>query len=51
MCPRDSNTHIALGQVLLETPDTAGAVRELEWGVRLALESPVAHYSLASAYA
>jgi predicted Zn-dependent protease len=51
LSPGDFNTHVALGQVLLATGDTAGAARELELGIKLAPASPVAHYSLATAYA
>ena len=40
----------ALGQVLLETGDAAGAVRELEAGVKLAPDSPQMHFALARAY-
>lgn len=47
----DFNAHVALGQVLLATGDTARAVRELELGARLGPESPPAHCSLAQAYA
>jgi predicted Zn-dependent protease len=49
--PGDFNIHVVLGQVLLATQDTVGAVRELELGVKLTPETPVAHYSLANAYA
>ena len=40
----------ALGQVLLETGDADGAIRELEAGVRMAPASPVMHFQLAKAY-
>jgi tetratricopeptide (TPR) repeat protein len=40
----------ALGQILLETGDIEGAIRELEAGVRLATDSPAMHFSLARAY-
>ena len=40
----------ALGQVLLETGDTDGAIRELEAGVKMAPTSPVMHFQLAKAY-
>lgn len=40
----------ALGQVLLETGDIEGAIRELEAGVRIAPDSPPLHFTLASAY-
>jgi tetratricopeptide (TPR) repeat protein len=40
----------ALGQVLLETGDVEGAVREYEAGVKLAPESPSMRFALARAY-
>jgi tetratricopeptide (TPR) repeat protein len=40
----------ALGQVLLETGDVEGAVREYEIGVKLAPESPSMRFALARAY-
>jgi tetratricopeptide (TPR) repeat protein len=40
----------ALGQVLLETGDVDGAIRELEAGVKLASDSPAMHFALARAY-
>jgi tetratricopeptide (TPR) repeat protein len=40
----------ALGQVLLETGDVEGAIRELEAGVKLASDSPAMHFALARAY-
>jgi tetratricopeptide (TPR) repeat protein len=40
----------ALGQVLLETGDLEGAIRELEAGVKLAADSPAMHFALARAY-
>jgi tetratricopeptide (TPR) repeat protein len=40
----------ALGRVLLETGDVAGAIRELEAGVKLAPDSPEMHFALAKAY-
>jgi tetratricopeptide (TPR) repeat protein len=40
----------ALGQVLLETGDVDGAIRELETGVKLASDSPAMHFALARAY-
>ncbi len=40
----------ALGQVLLETGDTDGAIRQLEAGVQMAPTSPVMHFQLAKAY-
>jgi tetratricopeptide (TPR) repeat protein len=48
--PNDFAAHKALGQVLLETGDTEGAIRELEAGVKLAPTSPVMHFQLAKAY-
>lgn len=49
--PVDFATHVALGRVLLDTDDTAGAVRELETAVQLAPGSPESHFNLAAAYA
>lgn len=40
----------ALGQVLLETGDVEGAIREYEVGVKLAPESPSMRFALARAY-
>jgi predicted Zn-dependent protease len=40
----------ALGQILLETGDVDGAIRELEQGVKLAADSPAMHFALARAY-
>jgi tetratricopeptide (TPR) repeat protein len=40
----------ALGQILLETGDLEGAIRELEQGVKLASDSPAMHFALARAY-
>jgi tetratricopeptide (TPR) repeat protein len=40
----------ALGQVLLETGDLDGAIREFETGVKLASDSPAMHFALARAY-
>ncbi len=48
--PMDFAARKALGQVLLETGDTDGAVRELEAGVKMAPTSPVMHFQLAKAY-
>ena len=48
--PGDFATHLALGRILLETQALAKAVPELEAAIKLAPESPEAHYSLASAY-
>jgi tetratricopeptide (TPR) repeat protein len=40
----------ALGQILLESGDVDGAIRELETGVKLASDSPAMHFALARAY-
>jgi tetratricopeptide (TPR) repeat protein len=40
----------ALGQVLLETGDTPGAIQQFETGVRLAPDSPSMRFMLARAY-
>jgi tetratricopeptide (TPR) repeat protein len=48
--PMDFAARKALGQVLLETGDTDGAIRELEAGVKMAPTSPVMHFQLAKAY-
>jgi|KBSMisStandDraft_5_1062788.scaffolds.fasta_scaffold01471_4 tetratricopeptide (TPR) repeat protein len=48
--PMDFGARKALGQVLLETGDTDGAIRELEAGVKMAPTSPVMHFQLAKAY-
>ena len=48
--PRDFAGRRALGQVLLETGDTAGAIEQLETGVRLAPDSPSMRFMLARAY-
>jgi tetratricopeptide (TPR) repeat protein len=40
----------ALGQALLETGDVAGAIRELELGIKLAPESPGLRFTIARAY-
>jgi tetratricopeptide (TPR) repeat protein len=48
--PMDFAARKALGQVLLETGDTDGAIRELEAGVNMAPTSPVMHFQLAKAY-
>jgi tetratricopeptide (TPR) repeat protein len=50
VAPTEFVARNALGQVLLETGDTAGAVRELEAGVKLASDSPQMHFALARAY-
>jgi Flp pilus assembly protein TadD len=48
--PRNFAARRAFGQALLETGDIAGAVRELELGVKLAPDSPSMHFTLACAY-
>jgi tetratricopeptide (TPR) repeat protein len=48
--PRDFAGRRALGQVLLETGDTPGAIDQLETGVRLAPDSPSMRFMLARAY-
>jgi tetratricopeptide (TPR) repeat protein len=48
--PTEFVAHTALGQVLLETGDVPGAIRELEAGVKLAPDSPIMHFTLARAY-
>lgn len=48
--PSDFAGRRALGQVLLETGDTAGSIRQLEAGIRLAPDSPSLHFMLARAY-
>jgi len=48
--PRNFAARRAFGQALLETGDIAGAVRELELGVKLAPDSPSMHFTLARAY-
>jgi tetratricopeptide (TPR) repeat protein len=48
--PTLSVSHNALGQVLLETGDTEGAIREFQTGVKLAPDSPVMRFVLARAY-
>ena len=42
--------HRALGQVLLETGDVEGAIREFEAGVKMASDSPAMRFALARAY-
>jgi tetratricopeptide (TPR) repeat protein len=42
--------HRALGQVLLETGDIQGAIREYETGVSMAPQSPAMRFALARAY-
>jgi tetratricopeptide (TPR) repeat protein len=48
--PRDFAARRAMGQVLLETGDTAGSIQQFETGVRLAPDSPSMHFMLARAY-
>ena len=48
--PTEFVARTALGQVLLETGDIPGAIRELEAGVKLAPDSPIMHFTLARAY-
>ena len=48
--PRDFAARRALGQVLLETGDTAGSIEHFETGVRLAPDSPSMRFMLARAY-
>ena len=50
LAPTEFVARNALGQVLLETGDAAGAIRELEAGVKLAADSPQMHFALARAY-
>jgi tetratricopeptide (TPR) repeat protein len=47
---RDFAARRALGQVLLETGDTAGSIVQFETGVRLAPDSPSLRFMLARAY-
>jgi len=48
--PRDFAARRAIGQVLLETGDTAGSISHLEIGVKLAPDSPSMHFMLSRAY-
>jgi len=48
--PSDFAGRRALGQVLFELGDTAGAIEHLERGVKLAPDSPSLHFVLARAY-
>ncbi len=48
--PKDFAARKALGQALLETGEVAGAIAELENGVKLAPESPSLRFQLARAY-
>jgi tetratricopeptide (TPR) repeat protein len=47
---RDFAARRALGQVLLETGDTAGSIAQFETGVKLAPDSPSLRFMLARAY-
>jgi tetratricopeptide (TPR) repeat protein len=48
--PGNFVAHRAMGQVLLETGDLDGAIRELEAGVKLAPDSPAMRFALGRAY-
>lgn len=48
--PRDFAGRRAIGQVLLETGDTTGAIAQLEIGVKLASDSPSMRFMLSRAY-
>ena len=48
--PTDFARRRALGQVLFELGDTAGAIEQLERGVKLAPDSPSLRFVLARAY-
>jgi tetratricopeptide (TPR) repeat protein len=48
--PDDFAAHKVLGQALLDTGDVAGAIGELQAGLKLAPESPGLHFTLARAY-
>ncbi len=48
--PTEFAARTALGQALLETGDVAGAIGELEAGVKLAPDSPILHFTLGRAY-
>jgi tetratricopeptide (TPR) repeat protein len=50
LAPNDFAGRRALGQVLLETGDTKGAIDQFETGVRLAPDSPAMRFMLARAY-
>ena len=50
IAPGDFASRRALGQVLFELGDTAGAIEHLERGVKLAPDSPSLHFVLARAY-
>ncbi|HYT69706.1 MAG TPA: tetratricopeptide repeat protein [Vicinamibacterales bacterium] len=48
--PKDFAARKALGQALLDTGDTDGAIGELQTGLKLAPQSPGLHFTLARAY-
>jgi tetratricopeptide (TPR) repeat protein len=48
--PENFVAHRAMGQVLLETGDIEGGIREFEAGVKLAPDSPALRFALARAY-
>jgi tetratricopeptide (TPR) repeat protein len=48
--PHDFAARRAIGQVLLETGDTAGSIEHLETGVKLAPDSPSMRFMLSRAY-
>ena len=48
--PGNFVVHRAMGQVLLETGDLEGAIREFEAGVKIAPDSPAMRFALARAY-
>jgi tetratricopeptide (TPR) repeat protein len=50
LAPGIVGTHHALGNVLLETGDIPGAIKQLEKGAELAPDSPEMHFALAKAY-
>jgi tetratricopeptide (TPR) repeat protein len=50
VAPNSFVSHKALGDALLETGDTDGALRELQTAARLAPDSPSTRFSLARAY-
>jgi tetratricopeptide (TPR) repeat protein len=51
LAPRDFAARNALGRLLLESGDVAGAIRELEAGAEIAPTSPEMHFALSRAYA
>ena len=48
--PENFVAHRAMGQVLVETGDLDGAIREFEAGVKIAPDSPALRFALARAY-